>query len=232
MKGKLFLIPTGLDDGITHIPHINFEIIKNLKFFIVEELRTARRFLKKIDSNINIDSLEFFLLNEHTDKSIISKYLESTETGFDIGLLSEAGTPCIADPGAEIVKIAHYKGVRVIPLSGPSSIIMALMASGFNGQNFAFNGYLPVDKIKCARKIKEMETLMFKNDQTQIFIETPYRNNQLLETFINTCNGDTKLCIAVDLTTENETVVCKDIKEWKKKSKDINKRPTVFLIYH
>jgi 16S rRNA (cytidine1402-2'-O)-methyltransferase len=231
MKGILYLITTGLDENISQIPFCNFEIIKNLKFFIVEEIRTARRFLKKIDREIDIDSLEFYMLNEHTDISLIGKYLEKVESGQNIGLLSEAGTPCVADPGSEIVKIAHKKGVKVVPLSGPSSIVLALMSSGFNGQNFAFNGYLPIDKIQCSRKIKEFESLMSKNNQTQIFIETPYRNNQLLDNFLKTCNSDTFLCVATDLTSPTESVISTTINEWRKKSHDINKKPSVFLIY-
>jgi 16S rRNA (cytidine1402-2'-O)-methyltransferase len=232
MKGKLLLLPTGLNENVFCIPQHNTKLIRNLKYFIVEELRTARRFLKKIDNEICIDELEFFILNEHTDISMISQYLKMAQDGHDIGLLSEAGTPCVADPGSEIVRIAHEYGIQVVPLSGPSSIIMALMSSGFNGQNFTFHGYLPVDKTLCLKKIKDIETSAYRNDQTQIFIETPYRNNQLLDNILTICRAETRLCIAVDLTSENEKIISKSVKEWRLLKADFHKRPAVFLLYH
>ncbi len=232
MKGNLFLLPSGLSDSTHCIPQHNIDIIIKLRYFIVEELRTARRFLKKIDKEICIDELTFFLLNEHTNVSLISQYLKIAHEGQNIGLLSEAGAPCVADPGSEIVNIAHEQGITVVPLSGPSSIIMALMSSGFNGQSFTFHGYLPVDNLQCSKKIKEIESDSYKSNRTQIFIETPYRNNKLLDNILLTCRNETKLCVAVDLTGENEVVFSKTIKEWKTKKVDLNKKPAVFLLYY
>ena len=231
MKGKLYLIPTflGSENYNQIFPSLNREIIKELKVFIVEEERTARRFLKKIDSSITIDDLKFFVLNEHSKPFEISPYLDSCANE-SIGLLSEAGTPCVADPGAAIVKLAHTKGIEVIPLIGPSSILLALMASGLNGQSFAFNGYLPIQKNDRARMIKLLEKRSATENQTQLFIETPYRNLQLFDEFLTHCDAETKLCIACDITSENQFIKTFSIKEWKTKKPDIHKRPAIFLI--
>lgn len=231
-ENKLFLIPTSLTaDNENNIPSYVKEIIVKLNFFIVEEIKTARRFLKKINKKINIDELHFFVLNEHTKIDEIYNEILPILLNNQVGLLSEAGTPCIADPGSDIVKVAHENNIKVVPLSGPSSIILGLMASGFNGQSFAFNGYLPVDKIQCCKAIKNFENLIYKNNQTQIFIETPYRNNKLLNNFINSCNNNTQLCIASNLTAENELIISQSIFKWKSNKNDFNKIPAVFLLY-
>jgi 16S rRNA (cytidine1402-2'-O)-methyltransferase len=232
-KGKLYLIPSSLGNSRLNsiIPEYNSIIINRLDEFIVENIRTARRFLKKTGFKKSFDNITFHILNKHSDQTEILSYLNSTDKGKDIGLLSEAGTPCIADPGAEIVRMAHQKNIRVIPLVGPSSIFLALMASGFNGQNFVFHGYLPIKKYLKINKIKTLEKDAQQKDQAQIFIETPYRNKQLLDSIIETCNKETLLCIACNITLENEFIITKTIAEWSKNLPDIHKRPTVFLLY-
>lgn len=234
MKGILYLIPStlGVDSPVSIIPAGNVEVIENLDQFIVEDVRTARRFLKKILPGINIDSLTFHILNEHTRPEEISSLLDPLLEGRDMGLLSEAGLPCVADPGAQLAGHAHENGIKVVPLSGPSSIFLALMASGFNGQNFAFSGYLPIDNKERITKIKELESLVYQHDQTQIFIETPYRNRQLMEALLETCHPQSRICLAVDLTLPGELVLTRTVQEWKRtKSPDIHKRPAVFLLY-
>jgi 16S rRNA (cytidine1402-2'-O)-methyltransferase len=233
-KGILYLIPSTLGDNseLNAVLPINIQrtTIK-LKIFIVEELRTARRFLKRIDNTIDIDLLTFLEYNEHSVKTDVSPYIAPLLKGHDVGLLSEAGLPCIADPGQEIVREAHSHGIEVYPLTGPSSIMLALIASGGNGQNFAFNGYLPVDKYARRNKIRQVESIAKQFGQTQVFIETPYRNNQLLEAIIENCHDETLLCVAVDITLPTQNVICKPIKLWKKKKTDINKKPAVFVMY-
>jgi 16S rRNA (cytidine1402-2'-O)-methyltransferase len=233
MKGKLYLIPTFLSETRPEnvFPQLNTKIIYSLDIFIVEELKTARRFLRKVGFKKPFEEVTLHLLNEHTDLSKIGSYLDEAENGRDIGLFSEAGTPCIADPGSGIVKIAHKRNIRVVPLTGPSSIILALMASGFNGQNFAFAGYLPIDKKQAANRIKEIEKKSWHNDQTQIFIETPYRNNRLFDILLNTCSDDTLLCIASGLTSENEFIKTLSVGDWKKQKPELHKIPAVFLMY-
>lgn len=230
---SLYLIPTLLGDSPVDdvIPHGLSEKLRSIKYFIVEDLRTARRFLKKIDRSINIDDLTFFLLNEHSKADEIHEFIAPLLGGDDMGLMSEAGTPCVADPGASLVSIAHSKNIRVVPLSGPSSITLALMASGFNGQQFIFHGYLPKDRKERIQALKRLEQDAFKKDQTQIFIETPYRNMQMFESITETCRHDTLLCIAADLTTQNEMVRTLNIAQWKKNPPAIHKKPAVFLIY-
>ncbi|MBE9480714.1 MAG: SAM-dependent methyltransferase [Bacteroidetes bacterium] len=232
-KGKLYLIPSSLGNSKLNsiIPEYNSKIINRLDEFIVENIRTARRFLKKTGFKKSFDNITFYILDKHSDQTEILSYLNSIDKGKDIGLLSEAGTPCIADPGAEIVRMAHQKNIRVIPLVGPSSIFLALMASGFNGQNFIFHGYLPVKKYLKINKIKTLEKDAQQKNQTQIFIETPYRNKQLLDSIIETCNKETLLCIACDITLKNEFITTKTIAEWSKNLPEIHKRPTVFLLY-
>ncbi len=233
MKGKLYLIPTFLSETRPEnvFPQLNTKIIYSLDIFIVEELKTARRFLRKVGFKKPFEEVTLHLLNEHTDLSKIDSYLDEAENGRDIGLFSEAGTPCIADPGSGIVKIAHKRNIRVVPLTGPSSIMLALMASGFNGQNFAFAGYLPIDKKQAANRIKEIEKKAWHNDQTQIFIETPYRNNRLFDILLNTCSDDTLLCIASGLTSENEFIKTLSVGDWKKQKPELHKIPAVFLMY-
>lgn len=219
------------DDSLSKvIPKYNLEVIDTIQVFVVEELRTARRFLKSCGIQRNIDDLLFFELNEHTDNSNLDNFLTPLQRGQDVGVLSEAGCPAIADPGAHLVKLAHEKGINVVPLVGPTSIILALMSSGMNGQNFAFNGYLPV-KDGRNKAIKSLEQLSKQKNQTQIFIEAPYRNQKLLEDLLSTCHGDTLLCIGVDITGSSESIVTKTIRDWKKHIPDINKKPSIFLLH-
>ncbi|MEI8115741.1 MAG: SAM-dependent methyltransferase [Bacteroidia bacterium] len=229
---KLFLIPTTLGDTSIErvLPPDLMQIISSIPVFIVENLRTARRFLKKVNPAIVIDDLTFFELNQHTDKNEISRFLEPNRHGFDIGIISEAGCPGIADPGAEVVKIAHIRNIQVVPLVGPSSILLALMASGMSGQNFAFNGYLPIRNPEKSLQIKLLEKRMITEGQTQIFIETPYRNVQLLDELLKNCDPATMLCIAVDITLYTEFILSKPVSYWKTNIPDIQKRPAIFMI--
>ena len=182
------------------IPAYNIEILKKIKYYIVENRRSAIRFLIKADNKIDIDALTFFELNEHTPDNSVAHYLDPLEAGESIGIISEAGCPAVADPGAIIVALAHKRNFKVVPLVGPSSIIMGLMSSGFSGQNFAFNGYLPPKPAERAAALRKLEQKIYKDNQTQIFIETPYRNKKMLETIMQTCRPETKLCIALGLT--------------------------------
>lgn len=231
MKGNLYLIPSfiGSDNTNESFPSINYEIVRQLKYFIVEEERSARRFLKKLVPEIVIDSLHFSLLNEHTSVKDIDKYLDPCEID-SIGLLSEAGVPCVADPGSTIVHLAHNKGINIIPLVGPSSILMALMASGLNGQNFAFNGYLPIQKNDRAKALKNLEKRSRAENQSQIFIEAPYRNNQMFDDIIMHCDANSFLCIAVDIMQPSQLIKTKQIKDWKINKPDLHKRPAIFIL--
>lgn len=222
------------DSPIDHyLPAHNVEITRQIKHFIVENVRTARRFLKKCDKAINIDELTFYELNNHTDLSEVESYLAALAEGQPIGVMSEAGCPAVADPGALPVAIAQRKGYKVVPLVGPSSILMAQMASGFNGQGFAFNGYLPIEASARNQKIKELENDAYRKDMTQIFIETPYRNNRLIETLCKTLRPDTLLCVASAITdSDHESIVTLKVKQWAKRKYNYDKIPTIFLIYH
>jgi 16S rRNA (cytidine1402-2'-O)-methyltransferase len=233
-NGTLYLIPSMLADGNVKsvIPEGTLAIIRRLDTFIVEEIRTARRFLIKAGILCPIDDLTFMVFNEHSKEIFFDAFLACTAEGRDVGLLSEAGVPCVADPGSQIVKVAHNLGIRVVPLTGPSSILLSLMASGFNGQNFCFLGYLPADKTLRIRKIKELERTIKEKDQTQIFIETPYRNLQLFDSLISSCQEDTQLCIASDISGACEHIESKSIGSWRKTRPDINKKPTIFLLYY
>jgi 16S rRNA (cytidine1402-2'-O)-methyltransferase len=232
---NLYLIPTTLGETEINsvLPLGNLHIISTLKYFVVENIRSARRFLKQIDSEINIGDLTFFELNEHTNLLYLQDFITPLLHNNDMGIISEAGCPCIADPGAKIVEAAHKNGIKIVPLVGPSSILLALMASGFNGQNFAFNGYLPIEKKARIQKLKALENRIFTENQTQIFIETPYRNNQLLQELIDNLKPQTKLCVAAELTTPNEFIKSLFTVDWKKycKNFDFNKKPAIFLIY-
>lgn len=232
-KAVLYLIPVLLGDTSVErvIPEFNKRIVSELKFFIVENIRSARRFMKKCDPGIDIDSLTFYELNKHTNKKDIEGYLAPIKSGNSMGVISEAGCPAIADPGAEVVAIAQKKGYKVVPLVGPSSLLMAIMASGFNGQSFAFHGYLPIDSSKRVSKIKYLEMQSYKDDQTQLFIETPYRNQKLAEDIIENCKPHTQLCIAMNISCDDEWIVTKSVKSWKGNLPDMQKTPTVFLIY-
>lgn len=232
--GILYLIPTTLgetDDLSKILPAGNAEIVSELKYFIVENLRTARRFLKKVNRDINIDELTFFELNKHTKPEEIAQFLQPLKAGNDVGVISEAGCPAIADPGADVVALAQKQGFRVVPLVGPSSILLSLMASGFNGQSFAFLGYLPVQQSDKVRALRKLESRIYSEDQTQIFIETPYRNMKMLDDILTVCQPDTKLCIAADITLATEFIRTKPIYAWKKEKPDLNKRPCIFLLY-
>ncbi len=231
-KGKLYLIPTllGETDPRSSLPESVIALIQSLDEFVVEEVRTARRFLATLKMKRPIQELKFHELNEHTKSSEVPAFLKSALEGEDIGLLSEAGCPCVADPGALLVRAAHDKGITVVPLVGPSSLMLALMASGLNGQNFAFVGYLPKIQEERIRAIVELERLARTKNQTQLFIETPYRNNHMLEDILKACKSDTRLCIASDLTLPTECAQTKSISEWRKGAPELAKRPTVFVI--
>jgi 16S rRNA (cytidine1402-2'-O)-methyltransferase len=215
------------------LPPYNFEIVKNIRHFIVESRKSAVRFLVSLDKDFPIDDCTFSELSEHTDeKADISKLLSPLEKGQDMGVISDAGCPCVGDPGSRAVEIAQKKNFSVIPLVGPNSMIMALMASGFNGQNFCFNGYLPVKNGERESKIKQLENKVYKDDQTQLFIETPYRNQKMLEAILKTCKAETKLCIAAGITTKDEFIKTKTIAAWKKeKALPFEKVPAIFLLY-
>ena len=230
----LYLIPVTLsEEGYQRaLPDYNREVILSLKHFIVENVRSARRFLKKAAPSIVIDELNFTELNEHTSPKDISGLLSPMDNGSSVGLMSEAGCPAIADPGAEVVALAHRKGYPVKPLVGPSSILLALMASGFNGQRFAFHGYLPVEATKRTACIRSMEARMVADDETQIFMETPYRNNRLLHDLIGICKPSTRLCVAVGILSEDEQIQTRPVKEWEGKAPDLNKKPAIYLIFH
>ena len=231
MSGTLYLIPTTLGDENPYkvLPADIKPLAQKIKFFFVENVRTARRFLKKIDQNINIDELVFMEINKRTRHVDMVQFLEDAQ-GNDVGVISEAGCPGVADPGADVVKAAHQKGITVKPLVGPSSILLSLMASGFNGQSFTFVGYIPIKHPSRGKTMHYMEQQAIKHDQTQIFIETPYRNNSLMEELVKTLNSNTRLCVACDLTLETEFIKTKTLGEWKKQLPDLHKRPAIFLI--
>jgi len=231
-KGTLYLVPNLLGGGNYDycLPHNYGTILSNIHFFIVEDIRNARRFLKYGHYISSFDDVVFLLLNKHTQAETYSSFLLEAEKGHDIAMISEAGCPCIADPGAIIVEMAHHKNINVKPLVGPSSIILALMASGFNGQNFCFNGYIPIKPYERQKKIKELEKKALHDKQTQIFIETPYRNQKLFEDILNTAHHNTKLCLACNLTLDDESIKTHTIAEWKRIKIDINKKQLVFLI--
>jgi 16S rRNA (cytidine1402-2'-O)-methyltransferase len=229
----LYLIPTSLGESDLNriLPLQNTDIVSGLRYFIVEEVRTARRFLKKMNLEFDIDGSTFFILNQHTSPDELSGFLLPMFDGNDMGVLSEAGCPAIADPGADVVSIAQKNNFKVVPLVGPSSILLALMASGFNGQSFAFTGYLPIQPTERSKSIKKLESMAYSEDQSQIFIETPYRNMKMLEEILQTCQSATRLCIAADITLSTEFIKTKTIKEWKSQLPDLNKRPCIFIIY-
>jgi len=232
VNSKLYLIPNTISTNDINyvIPNFIKEKILEIKFYIVENIREARRYLKKLNKEINIEDLTFYELNKHTKDEDISNFLSEAENGNNFGLISDAGLPCIADPGNVIVKIAHQKNIKVVPLSGPSSIFMALMASGLNGQNFAFNGYIPIVQNDKILKIKQLEQRSKKENQSQIFMDTPYRNNKLFSDLLTTLNSETNLCIAFDITGENEFITTKKISEWKKQKINLDKKPCIFII--
>lgn len=233
METALYLIPVTL--GETEIarvlPGYNADVIAGIRHFIVEDVRSARRFLRKVDPQFDIDGSQFFELNKHTSPQDISGYLRPLCDGKPMGVISEAGCPAVADPGADVVAIAQRKGLKVVPLVGPSSIILSVMASGFNGQSFAFNGYLPIKPEERAKKLRQLEQRIYNEEQTQLFIETPYRNGKMIEDILKNCRPQTKLCIAANLTCDDEYVRTRTVKEWKGKVPDLSKIPCIFLLY-
>lgn len=232
-SGRLILIPTPLGNSETQaiLPACNSEVVKGLEVFIVENIRAARRFLRAAGYSRPFQEVQFYLLNKHTSDAELPGFLNLLKQGKDIGLLSEAGCPCIADPGHTIVSLAHQNNIPVVPLVGPSSIILALMASGFNGQHFAFHGYLPIGKSDRTRKISQLELAAWKEGHTQIFMETPFRNNQLMSDLVGCLRPDTMLCVASDLTLQSEFVKSLPVAQWKKNMPDLHKRPSIFLLY-
>ena len=235
LEKALYLIPVPLgDSGLDRMmPPYNRELICGVRHFVVEDIRSARRFLKKVSKDIDIDALSFSELNEHTKLSEIGSYLEPlSKHGEPMGVISEAGCPAVADPGAAVVEMALRQGLRVIPLVGPSSIIMAVMASGFNGQSFAFNGYLPVKDGERVSKLRQLESRAWREGQTQLFIEAPYRNLKMFSAILSACRKDSQLCIAANLTCEGEYICTHSIAEWRKLPEPaIQKLPAIFLLY-
>lgn len=231
---SLYLIPVTLGDTPLQrvLPDYNNTVVRSLRHFIVEEVRTARRFLKQVDRGIDIDALTFYPMGKHADTAAFSAYLDPLRRGEDVGVISEAGCPAVADPGADIVAIAQREGLHVVPLVGPSSILLAVMGSGFNGQSFAFHGYLPIDSGARARRLKQLEARAVAEDQTQLFIETPYRNARLFADICAACSPRTRLCVAAGLTTVHEYIRTRRLSEWKKTGlPDLGKVPAIFLIY-
>lgn len=232
-SGKVFLIPTTLgdQDPLQVLPISVKKVIEETDHYIVENEKTARRFIKNICPEKQQSQLHIRLLNKHTAPGDIPTFLSPCTEGINVGVISEAGCPGIADPGADIVFIAHEKGIAVVPMVGPSSIFLALMASGMNGQSFAFNGYLPIDKIKRKQEIKKLEKRSSELQQSQIFIETPYRNEQLLADLSSTLKNDTQVCIACDITLSSEFIRTKTAKQWKRNTESLHKRPCIFIIH-
>lgn len=233
MAGRLYLIPVPLSaiPPENVLPATNMDVVRALRYFVVENLRSARRFLKSCDKSIDIDSLTMVELSEHTPREAVSAMLKPILEGSDCGVISEAGCPGVADPGADIVAAAQRHGIEVIPLVGPSSILMGLMGSGFNGQNFAFLGYLPIEAPKRTAALHEMQRRIIRNSQTQIFIETPYRNNRLVREIIATLPGDMLLCVASDITGSRQTIITRSLAEWARTDYNYDKIPTIFLLY-
>lgn len=233
MDTALYLLPVTLGDTPVEkvLPSYNRGIILQIRHFIVEDVRSARRFLKKVDRDINIDELTFYPLNKHTSPEAISGYLKPLQEENSMGVISEAGCPAVADPGADVVAIAQRKNLKVVPLVGPSSIILSVMGSGFNGQSFAFHGYLPIEPGERQKRLKELEQRVYSEHQTQLFIETPYRNNKMLEDILKACRPQTKLCVAANITCEGEYIKTKTVQEWKGHLPDLSKIPCIFLIY-
>lgn len=231
-KGTLYLIPTTLGESTYDqvIPSFNNTILQEIDVFIVENIKTARRFIKKTAPDKVIDDLVFYEINKRTNLDMLPTFLRPIDEGKNIGVISDAGCPGVADPGADVVALAHQNNIKVVPLVGPSSILLSLMASGFNGQSFCFNGYLPKEQKDRVKKLKDLERMAIAQKQTQLFIETPYRNQHVLTDLLANCNPNTKLCIAVDITMASEQITTKTIAEWKNITIDLNKRPCIFLL--
>jgi 16S rRNA (cytidine1402-2'-O)-methyltransferase len=231
MSFSLYLIPTLLSDNTFKdvLPERVFNVTGLIRHFFVEDIRSARRFLSKMPLAAPIDELHFYELNEHTPLNEIAAFLPILKSG-DTGILSEAGVPAVADPGSALVRLAHDNGIKVVPLAGPSSILMALTASGLNGQSFAFNGYLPVKQPERIARIRTLERRSETERQTQIFIETPYRNMKLLDDIVSACKPETSLCIAANITAPNELIVTRSVRQWKNNLPELNKIPAIFLL--
>ena len=232
-KGKLYLIPTTLGDTepLEVLPMSVKKIIEQVDHYIVENEKTARRFIKKISPRKSQPTLTIYLLDKFTDDLEVQHYLDVCLQGINVGLLSEAGVPAVADPGASIVMLAHKKQIKVVPLVGPSSIMMAMMSSGLNGQNFAFNGYLPIDKSERKKSIKQLEKLSFDKNQSQLFIETPYRNEKMFADLLQTLSDETLLCLAVNITLSTEYINTMPVRLWKNEKLDLHKKPAIFIIH-
>lgn len=243
LEAALYLVPVTLGDTPIEqvLPSYNREVILGIKHFIVENVRSARRFLKKVDREIDIDALTFTELNQHTDRKFITSYLDPLRKGLPVGVISEAGCPAVADPGADVVAIAQREGLKVVPLVGPSSIIMSVMGSGFNGQSFAFHGYLPIEDGKRVQRLKQLEQRVYAEDQTQLFIETPYRNLKMMQTLLQVLRPQTRICLAADITCADEQIRTHSVAEWKKllqrdaseayQQRLVPRCPAIFLIY-
>ena len=232
-KGRLYLIPVPLGPSpiISVLPQSVYECAKQLKYFVAENAKSARAFLKSLPSDTPLQQIEIRELNEHTPSSALPELLTPLLAGMDVGLISEAGCPAVADPGANLVALAHTEGIQVLPMTGPSSILLALMGSGLSGQNFAFHGYLPAKDEQRQKRLRELEKDSRQEKRTQIFIETPYRNRQMLETLIKTCSPETKICVATDLTLSSESIMTCTPAEWHRRGgANIDRRPTVFLL--
>jgi 16S rRNA (cytidine1402-2'-O)-methyltransferase len=234
MAGTLYLIPTTLGNTPDNnsIPEHTLEVLRSLEVLMVENIRSATSFLQWVGSTVPEYKIEFYPLNKNTPDQEIFSFLKPLRQGKDAGVLSEAGAPAVADPGARLVKMAHQNGIKVVPLVGPSSILLALMASGFNGQEFAFHGYLPMDQKKRKSMITQLEGESRRHNRTQIFMEAPYRNNELLKDVITTCSSATRFCTATDITLPTEEIISKHIADWQtSKLPDLRKRPTIFMLY-
>lgn len=230
---KLYLLPVPVADTppAQVLPGRNIELLSGIRHFVVENLRSARRFLKACDRNIDINALEMVELNEHTDPAEVAAMLAPMAEGHSMGVISEAGCPAVADPGADLVAVAQSRGYEVVPLVGPSSILLSLMASGFNGQEFAFRGYLPVEAGARSHRLKEMEREIRRDRRTQIFIETPYRNNRLIGELVKALPGDMLLCVASDITGPQQSIITRRLNQWARMQYNYDKRPAIFLLY-
>lgn len=234
MEAALYLIPVTLGDTPLErvLPSYNRTVVLGIRHFIVEEVRTARRFLKQVERSIDIDALTFYPMGKHADAALFARYLEPLRRGEPVGVISEAGCPAVADPGADVVAVAQREGLKVVPLVGPSSILLAVMASGFNGQSFAFHGYLPIDPAARTKALKRLESLAVNENQTQLFIETPYRNARMVADIMRACRPQTRLCVAAGLTTPQEYVRTLTVKQWREtKMPELAKVPAIFVLY-
>lgn len=234
MEAALYLIPVTLGDTPLErvLPSYNRTVVLGIRHFIVEEVRTARRFLKQVERSIDIDALTFYPMGKHADAALFARYLEPLRRGEPVGVISEAGCPAVADPGADVVAVAQREGLKVVPLVGPSSILLAVMASGFNGQSFAFHGYLPIEPTARAKALKRLESLAVNENQTQLFIETPYRNARMMADIMRACRPQTRLCVAAGLTTPQEYIRTLTVKQWREtKMPELAKVPAIFVLY-